>query len=68
MSSVQNQFANTWSPGFALHVFALVLPFTEAIFGLLLALGLFTMYAAVLEAIFVIALNTGCRSPATRRR
>jgi thiosulfate dehydrogenase (quinone) large subunit len=59
VAGIQNQFANSWLPGFAVHIFALLLPFTEVIFGLLLIFGLFTMYAAALEAIFVMALNTG---------
>lgn len=59
VANIQNQFANSWLPGFAVHIFALLLPFAEVIFGLLLILGLFTAYAAALEAIFVIALNTG---------
>lgn len=59
VAGIQNQFANSWLPGFAIHIFALLLPFTEVIFGALLVLGLFTLYAAALEAIFVMALNTG---------
>lgn len=59
VSGMQDQFANSWLPGFAVHIFAILLPFTEVVFGLLLILGLFTVYAAALEAIIVIALNTG---------
>ncbi|HEV2297482.1 MAG TPA: DoxX family protein [Candidatus Acidoferrales bacterium] len=59
VAGMQNQFANSWLPGFAVHIFALLLPFTEVIFGALLILGLFTLYAAALEAIFIMALSTG---------
>ncbi|HKW89853.1 MAG TPA: DoxX family protein [Candidatus Acidoferrales bacterium] len=59
VSGIENQFSNSWLPRFAVDVFALILPFTEVIFGLLLIFGLFTVYAAALEAIFVMALNTG---------
>ena len=59
VTGIENQFANSWLPGFAVQIFAYVLPFAEVILGALLILGLFTLYAAALEAIFVMALSTG---------
>ena len=59
VTGIENQFANSWLPGFAVQLFAYILPFAEVILGALLILGLFTMYAAALEAIFVMALSTG---------
>lgn len=59
VSGMENQFANSWLPGFSVQLFAYILPFAEVILGALLILGLFTLYAAALEAIFVMALSTG---------
>src|SRR5437763_3410153 len=53
------EFGKTFLPAPLVHVFGLVLPYTELIFGLLLVLGAFTAAALVLTALQFMALTLG---------
>jgi len=59
IKGMQEEFAKTWLPGFAVTPFAWVLPFIELLLGILLTLGLFTRLALLGAGILLIFLSIG---------
>lgn len=57
--AMRTEFAQTWIPAWSTYGFASVLPFLEVTAGVLLTLGLFTRFAAVLCGVLIIVLTTG---------
>jgi thiosulfate dehydrogenase [quinone] large subunit len=58
-ATIMNQFAHAPIPHSALYAFALVLPWMEAIIGLLILVGLWTRIALIGGAVVMIALTFG---------
>jgi thiosulfate dehydrogenase [quinone] large subunit len=53
------EFQKTFLPAASVYAFGLALPFVEAGLGLLLFLGLFTRYALIAGALWIMALTFG---------
>jgi len=58
-STLTNQFAGTPLPHFAVQGFGYVLPWVEAVIGLLILFGAFTRLALIAGALVMIALTSG---------
>jgi thiosulfate dehydrogenase [quinone] large subunit len=58
-ASTSAEFTGTFLPSALTHLFLLVLPFAEAVLGLLILLGLFTRFALAAGALVISALIFG---------
>ncbi|NIS16354.1 MAG: DoxX family membrane protein [Aliifodinibius sp.] len=55
----QTSFGETWLPAFLVTIFAYLLPFVEAILGVLIFFGLLTRPALYLAGLLLVVLNFG---------